>query len=96
MDEELSERGRRLAALRPRITVECQRCGKTFTTYATGVVGRYCSHPCRQRAYQLAHAEQERARKRRAYQRRKAARSAQLAEVSVDERAPALLVSPRE
>jgi hypothetical protein len=71
MNDASSEFGRRLAAMRPRTVAVCEQCGASFVTYATGTVGRYCSHRCRQRAYQLAHAEQERERKRRSYQRRK-------------------------
>jgi hypothetical protein len=75
MSDELSEAARRLAGHRPRQTVTCAQCGTPFETYATGRVGRYCSTPCRQKAYQLAHAEEEKARKRRSYQRRKARKS---------------------
>jgi hypothetical protein len=73
MHDAPSEFGRRLAAMRPRTAATWAQCGAPFTTYATGTVGRYCSHRCRQRAYQLAQAEQERERKRRSYARRKAA-----------------------
>jgi hypothetical protein len=73
MNDASSEFGRHLAAMRPRTTAVCEQCGASFVTYATGIVGRYCSHPCRQRAYPLAHAEQERERRRRSYRRRKRA-----------------------
>ena len=68
-----TELGRALAALRPRTTTACERCGTVFETYADRV-GRFCRPACRQAAWAAEHPDHERQRLRDYRARRKAER----------------------